>query len=568
MVPLDNLEIYNDYYIKITIMTTISTEGVANAYGFSGTFSLDIGTLEGQHPIYSANKTMWREITELYTGGSLLENNKQHYLTQRPGESDDLYKLRIAKFSYNNLLAKGLNTLSNQLSTGQLSVGNATSEFWTKFRENIDIAGTSEKEFTNNIFREILLYGRVFVHVDKTVSDIIPRTKQEEKELGLRPYLTTYSAPQVYDWDEDKGKLTFLKVRQEVRHRETPFSSPVTKIIWSYITEDMVAKYQTYVDRDEFGAYKSFVDPYGNPIRDFNDEATLEPEIIEHGYGECPVKMLALSSEMWLSSLVIHKLKEALQLENFIFDAISIGCHLQRTYKPYVNPDANKGAFIEVCDDDALMLGNATVIRVDDYRIVEMEGSAVRVAMERLKTIQQEILVVITSKTINYDQTNYIASGNSKRIDFVEQAASLVNFGTLLREFYQDLINLIVRSNSNIVDTKPYVHGYTSFELDNVADLLLLGQSLITVAQFMPPIALKAFSDRLSQLILDTDDPKILIELEEQLNQMDFTIPEIKELEPNKSLDPNLASTPKRTSSILTPDKEDSIKVKFPHDPV
>jgi hypothetical protein len=61
----------------------------------------------------------------------------------------------------------------------------------------------------------------------------------------------------------------------------------------------------------------------------------------------------------------------------------------------------------------------------------------------------------------------------------------------------------------------------------------------------MPPLALKSFSERFSNLILDTDDPSVLAQLSKEINDMSFETPTVS-LEPNNSLDPNLASVPKR----------------------
>ena len=512
-----------------------STELVLNAYS-STNYLLDIASLDDEHPIYSSNKGVWRQITELYTGGSLLESVKENYLPQRVGEPNDIYQVRIDKFTYNNLLSKGINTLVNQLSTGELNVSETNSDFWTDFREDVDVSGTPEKEFTNNIFREILLYGRVFVHADKTTSDIIPRNLLEEQQLGLRPYLTTYSAPQVCDWDEDKGRLKYVKVKQEIRHRETPFSPVVTKVIWTYITDEIIAKYVTHLSTDGYGNFDNFVNARGEVLEEYDRSKLIEPEIIVHGYGECPVKMLALTSETWISNLVIHKLKEAVQLENFIFDALSIGCHLQRVFAPYRDPSAEDGAYIQPCDDD-IQVGNATIIKAAKYEIVEMQGSAVRVAAERLEAIQQEVLVVLTMKTIRFNQDNYVASGNSKRLDYVDQQAALVQYGSYIREFYQDLLKLVAKANG--LTTYPYVHGYTSFELDTISELILLGQGIRTIENYMPDVAKRAFSRRFSHVILDTNDPELLEQLESELADMDFEVPVVSNIKENRSADPN-----------------------------
>lgn len=504
--------------------------------------NIKLKDLDYKHPTYLKYKNTWKQINELYEGGSLLENNIQYYLPKRPGEPQDLYNIRISKLDYNNILSKSINTLVNKLSTGSIEVSNGNSKFWLDFRSNLDLKGLNDDEFINNVFREVLLYGRTFVHIDKTTSDIAPRNLKEEKELGLRPYLTTYNAEEVLDWEFDKTGLKFVKVKQEFLYRPNLFSTPMTKVRWSYITDTLTAIYEVIVSKDSNGAISGIITPNGD-VEAYEEGYEIAPtSIISHGYGVCPVKALILNPELWVTGLVIHKLKQSLALENYIADALSIGTHLQRTYKPYTDPNVSKGAFIEDSATD-LKLGNASVIKVDKYEIVEMEGTATTVAMMRLKDIQQELSNVLTMKNLQSSSENYEASGSSKMVDFVNQELALINYGKLLREFYQEILSVVGRIQ-NISDDV-LVSGFVDFRLDEVSEYMLLAQSLITVKELVPDIAKRAFALKFSKLILNTNDPATLAKLESEVASMDVSMSEAS-ITPNKGLGTNQPLKPKR----------------------
>lgn len=504
--------------------------------------NIKLKDLDFKHPTYLKYKNTWKQINELYEGGSLLENNIQHYLPKRPGEPQDLYNIRISKLDYNNILSKSINTLVNKLSTGSIEVSNGNSKFWLDFRSNLDLKGLNDDEFINNVFREVLLYGRTFVHIDKTTSDITPRNLKEEKELGLRPYLTTYNAEEVLDWEFGKTGLKFVKVRQEFLYRPNLFSTPMTKVRWSYITDTLTAVYEVIVSKDSNGNVTEVINPDGSTSAYDNESEVYPTSIIEHGYGVCPVKALILNPELWVTGLVIHKLKQSLALENYIADALSIGTHLQRTYKPYTDPNVSKGAFMEDSATD-LKLGNASVIKVDKYEIVEMEGTATTVAMQRLKDIQQELSNILTMKNLTNNNYNYEASSVSKEKDFILQEQALINYGKLLREFYQEIL-LVVARIQNISDDV-LVSGFVDYNNDSIQEMMILGQSLITVKDLVPPIAKRSFALKFSKLIMNTNNPQTLAQLQSEIAAMDVSMSEAS-IAPNKGLGTNQPLKPKR----------------------
>ncbi len=451
---------------------------------------------------------IWQQIKELYEGGDTLEKVKSKYLPMRPGEPLPLYKIRLEKFTYNNNISLGINTLCNKLATGSLNVKDTNNKQLQLFRENINGKGTQETEYINELFRQLLLFGKVYLHIDKPKTDYEVTTALDEQTLDLIPYITSYSVEQVLDWNDD-----FIKVKQQFTFRDNPFDQPKIKQVWSYITVDKIIRYEQIIEINKSESI--------NKDTNKDDKKLIEPiEIIEHGYGELPVKIFELKPELWLTKLVFHKLKEALRLENYITDALSIGTHLQRTYKPYQS-SLNESDFYNENNDD-IQTGNTTVIKVDDFKIVEMTGSSVLVASKRLAEIERSISIILTAKGSDQEYKEYgnNSSGVSKRIDFSNQEASLITYGKKLREFYQEILNLVVKIMG--IDDVPYVYGFNSFELDTVTETLLLAQGVKTVHEFLPEIALKAFSKRFSKLIMDTKNQQELNELQSQIDKIDF----------------------------------------------
>lgn len=503
-----------------------------------------LAQLNYKHPTYVSNSKAWKEITELYELGESLESNKRHYLPQRPGEPLDIYKLRLQKATFNPILTKSINTLVNKLSTGSLDITNSDDPFWVRFRNDLDLKGSNDDKFIQNLFREILLYGRVYCHIDKTVGDFTPRNRKEELEQDIRPYITTYNATQVLDWGKEGYELEFIKTKQESIYRETPFSEPLIKTKWSIITKEVVA---TYVIYNKVGTI-DYTDIKGNLYDSVILEEGIEPlSIIEHGVGHCPVKLLELNPELWVTNLVLSKLKEEIRISNNISDASDIGCQLQRTYKPYKEPTLDTNAFIAE-EESPFVVGNTSVIKVEKYEIVESTGTALTTSRSLLQDIHQQIAMTLTMKSLRTNSdTDYEASGNSKRFDYVEQEAALINYGIIIREFYQSILDTVAMSQGIL--TVPKVNGLTSFKFDTSSELLLIAQGLLTVSHLLPELALKMFSYKFSSFLMDTNDPDLLNKLEQEIELKDFKELEARTSSNNSIADINQASVPMRTTS-------------------
>lgn len=172
-----------------------------------------------------------------------------------------------------------------------------------------------------------------------------------------------------------------------------------------------------------------------------------------------------------------------------------------------------------------------------------MSGSGIMAAQSILTIKQQELAVLLTMKDIKIDGENYEASGNSKRLDFVDQEAALVAFGKIIREFYQEILNIVAKVQN--IKNVPSVNGLINFQLDEVSELLLISQGLMMYEKYVPEMTIKGFSKRLSKFILSTNDADVLAKLDAEIEAMDFSNVET-DISPNNSLDPNQMSKPKR----------------------
>jgi hypothetical protein len=464
--------------------------------------TLQLSYLELKHSCYEELSEVWERILHLTEGGYLLEANKEKYLPQRCGEEDFIYAQRIKKFTYRNLLGSLIQQQSSKLSTGSYSVTgtDGNSKFWTEFKENVDLKGTEEFDFLTKLFRQALKYQTIYIHVDKPKSQIKPLNKQQEELLNLRPYLVLYSAPDVYDWQEDElDNLTFLKLRQISEYRETAFSKPRSKITWTIITSDAILRYSALVKLSATNQITHIIAPNGDEIPVSDElEIPLESEPIFHGMSTFPVERFQLPSDLWVANQVYLKCLEHLSLDNIKYDAASLATYIQRVIKPYIlkTDEVN-----DIPDQTPPQSGNPYIMKADSFEFAEMQGTALTVVSAILKELEQEIKDIISLGVASSTKEAVEQSGISKKLDLYREELCLRAYGKLILDCYQNILQKVAISQGMNPDLI-FTTGFDSFSLDSLDDSLLVAEALMKISKLIPPSAFKLFTQQLvSQLI-------------------------------------------------------------------
>lgn len=482
---------------------------------------LPLKSLEGTYSCYSELAPVWNKINLLTNGGYLLESSKEEFLPQRAGEPESIYQTRIKKFTYRNLLGSSIQQQSSKLTAGSYSIAGLDSDpkFWEAFRENVDLRGTSESDFLPKLFREALKFGTLYIHVDKPITQVQPINKQQEKLLGLRPYLTLYSAQEVTDYEEDRfGNLTFLKVRQVSQYRPTPFSNPIDQVTWTWITPEVILKYSALVKFDRNGNILSLLSEEGTEIS-VSDETTIPlASLIETGLNQLPVIRFNLPCDLWIANQIYLKCLEHLNLDNLKYDFASIASYVQRVYRPYT---VNSDQIPDLPGDEPIQSGNPYILTADSFEFAEMQGTALTVISDILNALEKEIRDMIALGITSSTKEAVQQSGISKKFDLYREELTLRAYGKLILNCYQDILQLVAVSQG--IDPTPIsMSGYDSFELDSADDLLLTGEELLKLRSLLPPTTLKLFSKQLCAALSPNASAEEKAMIEAEIDQMDF----------------------------------------------
>ncbi len=431
-------------------------------------------TLESKHSEYVQLLPALQEIDLLVTGGFRLKNAIRHFLPQKAGEEVEVYETRLKKFTYLNILSSNLNEQISKLSNAPLTLDGleANPSFWANFREDTDLSGRSEKNLISLIFREILKFKKVYIHVDKNKSDVIPTNKLQEESLGLRPYCVTYPAMQVTNWSESKGKLDWIKVRQIKEDSSNPIAPSQMVATWTFIDGTYIAKYSAIVELDAKGNISKLSN------ENVNQESSVElVSLVEHGFGGIPVLKVEVPDQLWVCDQAASKALEHLRTDCSKYDLLTLA-YFQRSFKRVQTPDGDYEKSYE--DSPPIPTGLQYVTELEKFEWNEPHGYIVEHMASSLKAIEDQVRDLISSGGVSSSNGAVTQSGVSKQMDFAKQEIMLRAYGEILIDVYQDLLQLVAKAaglnGDNISCT-----GLNSFENDNLDSLIMKVDSVSKV---------------------------------------------------------------------------------------
>ncbi|AFY48995.1 hypothetical protein Nos7524_3195 [Nostoc sp. PCC 7524] len=486
--------------------------------------SLKLEVLEAVHPEYQAQLPYLQKIDLLVAGGHKLEDKIKEFLPQRPGEDDLLYETRLKKFTYNNILGSAISQQTSRLSNGTISISGIENnvEFWNAFRENTDLAGRAESSLISYIFRECLKFKRVYLHIDKPKMDSLPQNKFQEELLGIRPYVVVYSALQVTNWSENRGNLKWIKVRQVVQDTSNPLAPPLTQVVWTFITNTYIARYKAYVELARDGSISNILNNKGEKVSTKDADILLD-SVVAHGVGSIPVIKVEIPNELWACDQAAPKALEHLRTDCSKYDLQTMA-YFQRTFKRVMTPDGDINATYQDSMEAEIPTGLQHVLELDKFEWSEPQGHILTHLRDTLNQIENQVRDMVALGGVSAEKGVIQQSGVSKRVDFYHQENVLKQYGRVLTDAYQDLLQLIARIQ-NISD-EISVSGLNNFDLDNI-DSLLENFKILSDIDFsqlrvnLPPTAFRLKYQQLLKLMLGNisaeDEELITQEIETNL---------------------------------------------------
>ena len=202
---------------------------------------MTLDELKKTHPDYDAYIAEWTFFIRSYYGGKLYRDGD--YLIQHPFESGKNYERRKTIAYYYNYCAPIVDIFVSHLyktPPKREYGGLGTEPLFKSFLDDSDLEGSSFASFMRNAQRLASIYGRVSVVIDKPLGKA--KTKAEELENDIRPYLSIVTPDNVLDWRyvrEPSGRqvLDMIKIKESMT--EYRIWNRVTWELWVYNeTED------------------------------------------------------------------------------------------------------------------------------------------------------------------------------------------------------------------------------------------------------------------------------------------------------------------------------------------
>ncbi|MEM2566938.1 MAG: phage portal protein [Candidatus Bathyarchaeia archaeon] len=182
----------------------------------------------------------YRLMWDAYTGLGGFQDGT--YLVKYPRETDEKYNRRKQLAFYPNFPKKIVETFTSHIfrKPPQRQI---ESQAYLIFIQNTDRNGTYIDDFMKKVCKLSLVFGTVFVIVDKPQGNAI--TVAQEKELGILPYATIRLPTQVEEVQVDEfGKIVSITFREEL------FLRTFTQNTWEV---KVIGKQETYSGEHALG---------------------------------------------------------------------------------------------------------------------------------------------------------------------------------------------------------------------------------------------------------------------------------------------------------------------------
>jgi hypothetical protein len=471
---------------------------------------IDLALLESRHEEYDQLMPIWVQIKDLLVGGHELAAKREQYITRRPGETEDLYQLRLKKFSYTPLLSGSVQDLTTRLTSAPYHVSGVEGDQWDNFRGATDGKRRDERALLSKIFRTQIAFGRCWAFVDRTAPGIQPQNKLQEELLGIRTHVTLFNPMQVLNWSLRDNEVEFIKTRQIISET-SPYSPPKLKAIWM-IDDTSIARYEAYIELDSTGNIVSARSIY-EPESTKNASPVSVPQIqITHGYpllhgrGKCPIVYMPIEEEQWVCNAAYLKSRQHLEIENAWTDSAVTAGYVQRVLTPRDPlPDSDPSMTFSDPDEGLqdIKSSNAHILIAKDFKFAEASGSSLQTISEFvLDKIEFQIKAIVAMGNISASREALMQSGISKALDYVQVNLAMKSYGQNLIQGYEEVLKHVAISfgiKDEAVLEEIKVSGLDSFDTDGLEAILEQSERVLKLEEKLSPTTLKLWWVKLSE---------------------------------------------------------------------
>lgn len=480
------------------------------------------GILNQRNPEY--DDVLWGELDVLYVGGYKAMRRAHVFLDQLDGEKQKRYNDRLRLVSYIGYMGQIIDFFCASLFSSGITVTEAVDaddpdtagepaqadDYWQDFDKDADLRRTPFSTVLRNSVRDALLKQRALIQVDFPVPEEIPKSRAEEKEMGIdRGYVYEVPLEQLIDWEiDDFGCFKWCVLYETTCERTSPGAvrGAVTHTwtIWSMFTEkdaakevvDYVQSNQPATARPQPGQQKAQQPVAGSPkspkdngvarwakyeitvppgFKDWKDD--MEIPQVDGGvtkFNRIPLLMLELPEGLWAGNHLGPMAREHWARRSYLVGAEA----RNMTAIGYVNLDTSGGAAggimdLEPDEKRALKDRNVDLVLPGALQYAEPSGAAYGVVDTQLKDLKDEMFRVAHQMAMSVDNSSSTMrrSGTSKQSDKKDVAVVLEALAEYAKDFAVEIYECIaqVRGEDDVVWT---ARGMDKFVDDDRAELI------------------------------------------------------------------------------------------------
>ncbi len=422
------------------------------------TFSSTVATevLERQHPDYASVAREWEILDALNEGGYRLKRQASLFVARKWKEPEVVYQARVEAFTYENILGPILDWYRAKMAGAHAELSlmdgstSVNDEWYAKFAEHCEAVTSRRQSSLQNFhadrFKDLILYGRAYVLVDKPVPTDTVRTQLDQRRAGLLdPYLVGVSPREVIDWAADEnGDLEYCVLRTE-KERRAFGEKPQTSIAWYVYTRDGFAHYEAPSENGKPGKVAALMATGAHALT-ASRRVPILPWVASKGQWLADRAVLSLLAHidllnankwsMWNTLLPMLVIRG-----QFEGDAV-------RSEVAYLNVDANGGAEYLSPDPNVFDVAAKTLsgCKEEAYRQMHVQAQA-RTA----------------------SATAMAQSAVSKQEDMTAAAEVLNGFGADLRGYADTVMRTVIEARGDTYHVK--VSGY-EFDRQETGDVI------------------------------------------------------------------------------------------------
>jgi len=329
-------------------------------------------------------------------------------------------------------------------------------DWYDAFARDATGNGTSFLDLAKQVFGDTLIFKRSgwLIGIPDSVGQ---RPSDNDGDVDPPVTLTTYTAREIYDWQEDAtGCLEWILLGKKSFRRDFPEQRREVEI-------------RTYADRNGWAAWEIVNDP--------KDPNAKQPQLIakgEHGLGEVPFEWLTIPEGLWVMNKLAHWAVDLFNQESMLSTSQLESCFLQ----PFIRSAEGTE------DATNRIMGSGVVLQLraqDDKRGAEEFGWAVpdisplKFSGERILQLRDEGYRIVHQMSLAVDSQAIGAiarSGASKIEDRKATEIMLCAYGGYVRDFLLRTLDKISRMIDD--DTEWVIDGYDNFEVSSLLEELQL----------------------------------------------------------------------------------------------